>query len=311
MSQAFIISCAYAPIISVKAASSSFFNPAKYSSIFLDCKDRGKCSLSFSEEKVCPNIANILYKHGKVLVNKPEDADATLWVYYSCNYGEYYVPQSTYYMPRTIKGGTTYFSGKVGNDYFSGSSQAPDRTEYVPHSRGGYTVGKYYPYVGITLIDNAEGNKIIDIMWERVMSGQVRSEEFLEIFNRASKMWDANAIDTVDDIFPEMFSAIIEALGKKLPWPEVPRGYLGVVVNDLGGGAGVIVNSVFLGTPASKAGIRRGDVITAIGDIPIDNTIIFNQVVLTQTPLSSIKVKLSRGTKQLNLDVIVGSTVSQ
>jgi Do/DeqQ family serine protease len=96
----------------------------------------------------------------------------------------------------------------------------------------------------------------------------------------------------------------------------VTRGWIGVEVQEitpalsesfkLAEAHGAIIAGVLRGGPADKAGVKPGDVLTAINDTPVsDPTGMLNQVAELQ-PGSSAKVKVRRQAQILDLAVTVG-----
>jgi serine protease Do len=80
---------------------------------------------------------------------------------------------------------------------------------------------------------------------------------------------------------------------------------------DLAGGLGladtpgVVVADVEEGGPASRAGLRMGDVIESIDSMPVDNVALFTLSLYLRTTGDKVNLQVARGTKQLSLDVPV------
>jgi Do/DeqQ family serine protease len=66
---------------------------------------------------------------------------------------------------------------------------------------------------------------------------------------------------------------------------------------------GALVNSVNAGGPAETAGIRQGDVLTAINGQPVKDSNTLRNVVAQMAPGTDVKVTLLRGGKQESVDV--------
>jgi serine protease Do len=66
---------------------------------------------------------------------------------------------------------------------------------------------------------------------------------------------------------------------------------------------GAIVTSVSSGGPAEKAGLKRGDVITAINKQPVIDNNSLRNLVATQPPGSSVEVTASRNGRDQNFQV--------
>jgi len=97
----------------------------------------------------------------------------------------------------------------------------------------------------------------------------------------------------------------------------VRRGYLGVQVKDVAdkallarlglkeGEGGVLVTGVFDGTPAEKAGVQEGDLLTHLGDKAIRDSRELQRVVAGLPLNKAVAVKLLRDGKEKTLDVTV------
>jgi 2-alkenal reductase len=68
---------------------------------------------------------------------------------------------------------------------------------------------------------------------------------------------------------------------------------------------GVYVKSVGSGTPAEQAGLRRGDILTQIGDTPLDEHHPYLNTLLKQTPGQEVPLTVLRGNKTLTLKVVL------
>ena len=98
---------------------------------------------------------------------------------------------------------------------------------------------------------------------------------------------------------------------------RVTRGYLGVgvqeatpvVVRALGvsNARGVLVADVASDGPAARAGLKRGDLITAIDDKVVDDVGHFRNLIAGTSPGSKVRVKVARdGNREQTLEVEVG-----
>jgi putative serine protease PepD len=77
---------------------------------------------------------------------------------------------------------------------------------------------------------------------------------------------------------------------------------LGVFCNDAIGG-GAQIQQVTPGSPADKAGLKPGDIITDIASSPIATQVAFAGVMLQQKVGKKIPVLVQRGGKKLLVDV--------
>ena len=97
---------------------------------------------------------------------------------------------------------------------------------------------------------------------------------------------------------------------------KVRRGQLGIsvtrVTSDLAVGLGmseakgVIVNSVQAGSAAERAGLRQGDVITAINDSPVSDTNAFRNKVASNGPGAEVTLTVLRDNKEQKIRATLG-----
>ncbi|MBI3362411.1 MAG: PDZ domain-containing protein, partial [Chloroflexi bacterium] len=73
--------------------------------------------------------------------------------------------------------------------------------------------------------------------------------------------------------------------------------------NNLGAQWGAYITQVSNGTPAAQAGLRPGDIITAIGGDQIDRENSFTLVLLKHSPGETVKVTFMRGSQVSTTDV--------
>ncbi len=99
------------------------------------------------------------------------------------------------------------------------------------------------------------------------------------------------------------------------------RGYLGVVIQDMtdgmarafgtGGKRGVLIGDVQPGSPAAKAGIKRGDVVLAIDGKHVERTARLRNIVALAGSGAKIKLNLIRDGKTREITVTLGSAPGQ
>lgn len=97
---------------------------------------------------------------------------------------------------------------------------------------------------------------------------------------------------------------------------KVRRGQLGInvsrVTSDLAASMGmseakgVIVNSVLPGSAADRAGIRQGDVITAINDTPVNDTNAFRNRVASNAPGTEVTLAVLRDNREQKIRATLG-----
>lgn len=93
-------------------------------------------------------------------------------------------------------------------------------------------------------------------------------------------------------------------LGLKPNFDVVPRGFTGIEFEEKDGK--VSVKSVLTGSPASKAGLKVGDVITAIRGAAIDDGKDLNMALAKAGVGTKLKFKVTRDGKELALDIELG-----
>lgn len=97
---------------------------------------------------------------------------------------------------------------------------------------------------------------------------------------------------------------------------KVRRGQLGIVVgrvtSDLAASLGmtetkgVIVNSVRSGSAAERAGIRQGDVITAVNDAPVNDTNAFRNRIASMGPGAEVTLTVLRDNREQKIRATLG-----
>ena len=96
----------------------------------------------------------------------------------------------------------------------------------------------------------------------------------------------------------------------------VTRGWIGVEVQEitpavaesfrLGDARGTIIAGVLRGGPADRAGVKPGDLLTAINDVPVSDPQAMLNLVAALAPGSSAKMRLQRQAQTLELTAVVG-----
>jgi serine protease Do len=101
---------------------------------------------------------------------------------------------------------------------------------------------------------------------------------------------------------------------------HVTRGYLGIVIQqitpklskyfNLSGTNGILIAEVTKDSPAEKAGLERGDVITKINDKPAKDISSFRNYVAAQQPGSEAELTIIRNGKEKTITVTIGTLPS-
>ncbi len=90
---------------------------------------------------------------------------------------------------------------------------------------------------------------------------------------------------------------------------RIDRGWLGVSVQDAGGrgpGAGVAIAGIDTRGPAARAGLRPGDVVTAVNGDRVDSARGLIRAVAATSPGGAVRLAVRRGEQNLDLPVTVG-----
>jgi putative serine protease PepD len=90
---------------------------------------------------------------------------------------------------------------------------------------------------------------------------------------------------------------------------QVPHAYLGVSASDAGS-SGATVASVSSSGPAAGSGLRRGDVITAVGDTTIGSSADLSAAINARVPSNRVTLTVHRGGKTITASVKLGKRPS-
>lgn len=94
-----------------------------------------------------------------------------------------------------------------------------------------------------------------------------------------------------------------------MPSPSPSRGgrpYVGAAPDYASEDGGVLVGGISSGSPAEKAGIKKGDLIVRFADVRINNVQDYSDVIGTKKPGDKIKVQVKRGDETLDLELELG-----
>jgi len=110
-----------------------------------------------------------------------------------------------------------------------------------------------------------------------------------------------------------MAKSVFEQLVKS---GKVIRGWIGVTIQDLNSDLatsfgmkntnGALISDILIGSPAEKAGLRRGDVIISFGGKKIQNVSVLRNMVARSTINSQVKVRVfrNRNIKEFNVSIV-------
>lgn len=114
----------------------------------------------------------------------------------------------------------------------------------------------------------------------------------------------SNTIQVLANQIIEKGSIARPNLGIRWQWvtPDIADAY-GLPVQY-----GVYITRLDAGGPAAQAGLRRGDIITRIGQIDLDAQHPYMNALFTYTPGQTIPIRVNRGGKTLDINVTLGSS---
>jgi serine protease Do len=88
---------------------------------------------------------------------------------------------------------------------------------------------------------------------------------------------------------------------------RVRYGYMGVMLQDLGGEQGAMIANVLPGGPADKAGIQRGDVIRRVDGISVGSRASLMRAIGAKTPGTVVKLDLLRDGMDVSAEVTLAT----
>lgn len=91
---------------------------------------------------------------------------------------------------------------------------------------------------------------------------------------------------------------------------EVQHAYLGVSTDDVAGGGGARIAEVRAGTPAARAGLESGDVVTAVGGEEVASADELRRLVDARKPGDEVEVTLERNGETETVQVTLGTRPS-
>lgn len=106
-----------------------------------------------------------------------------------------------------------------------------------------------------------------------------------------------------------------EVTKKLIEEGKVTRGYLGVVINDLTKDTakvythktGALIMEVGRDTPAYKYGLKRGDLIYAVNNKPINNRTDLQNTIASFKPNEKVEILLERDNKEVTINAVLGN----
>ena len=92
---------------------------------------------------------------------------------------------------------------------------------------------------------------------------------------------------------------------------QVSHAYLGISSGDATNGQGALVGAVQGGSPAAAAGLRRGDVITAIDGSPVHGSNDIVSAITSHRPGDRVSLSVRRGSSRLNIGATLATQPRQ
>ena len=158
------------------------------------------------------------------------------------------------------------------------------------------------------------------------VSHAIQTDAALNPGNSGGPLLDANGnvIGIVDQIATEGsadqssgvgFVIPIDLIRSELPTLEagktVEHAYLGVASSDATGGSeGALIGDVAKGGPADAAGLKSGDLVTAIDDATIHGTSDLIAAIAGHAPGDEVRLTVERGSSRLSLTATLGTQPS-
>lgn len=124
----------------------------------------------------------------------------------------------------------------------------------------------------------------------------------LSVFRRKITPRDGNSFSFDSDRLPDNFDMFNNDDNDEEDMPTAPKAILGVITEKKGA-TGVTVKTVAHGTPADKAGIKEGDVITAIDHQKINEPAELFTIIGKHQPADKITVSYIRNSKTSDVTV--------
>jgi hypothetical protein len=95
--------------------------------------------------------------------------------------------------------------------------------------------------------------------------------------------------------------------GGNTPTPSTSQAFLGVAVTNSDNGQGVVIGTVQSGSPAADAGLKAGDVITAVDGTSVNSAAALSTAVRSHQPGDSVKITYTRNGTSADVQVRLGN----
>ena len=126
-----------------------------------------------------------------------------------------------------------------------------------------------------------------------------------EVIGITTAKYSGNAVESIGFAIPidDVSQMITELLEKGF----ISAPYMGVQITDQADGIGVYVYSVEPGSPAAKAGLRKGDIIVGIGDIETPTLSSLDKALRNFEPDDTTTIQVYRNRQVVELSITFGS----
>jgi putative serine protease PepD len=121
---------------------------------------------------------------------------------------------------------------------------------------------------------------------------------------------ESNSNDNAGVGFAIPIDAIKNVADTVIAGGKVQHAYLGVSIGDTPNDTGASISRVIAGSPADKAGLQAGDVVTAIGGKQISTADDLTALVATYKPGDKVTLTLQRGGSTKTVDITFGQRPS-
>ncbi len=144
------------------------------------------------------------------------------------------------------------------------------------------------------------------------------------LVDASGKLVGINSSKIVSEEFEGMGFAIpsnttVQIVDKIISKENSPEPYIGITLSEkytaevlqhYGYPTGAVISSVYEGSPAEEAGLRRGDIITDFNNNGVKDYTVFDKLVNNCEPGQKITIKIYRGGKYYTTSLTVGSNTS-
>ncbi len=94
--------------------------------------------------------------------------------------------------------------------------------------------------------------------------------------------------------------------GESLTEAEEGHSWLGILATDAGDEGGVLVQQVFVDSPAHEAGLQRGDIVTAVDDTQVANMPGLKAALAERQPGEQVTLAVVRDDEEITVEVTLG-----